>query len=446
MAGWIPTRLRNLLGLDLDAVTSDRIQRLMGLVEDTDLEFKSEPYGVSEGQRKELAYDLAGMANAIGGIVFVGVSEDGNGRATAVAGIDPGHDLAAWIDQVVAERIRPRPSIAQRSIAVEQLEVHIISVEPSTLAPFAVSIGDGGLRYPLRNGSIRTWLHEPDIAERYRRRFAATREVDEQLSQIHEEAAGWVPHREMNDPFSWLVVSLVPDVSGYLALQRGIAESWQEWLRPALRSFPPVGRGVVDVQVGFRSLSFTDLAVPRGAERLYTVGGQLNVDGSGMIVFGSRGSFERVDQSLCAVFDEHVIGDLIKAVGVLSNHAIRTGAAGYGQLGAEIQCRTHPMVLAHYRGGLVDGLIGSRIVRRSTGLSRHSAPLEAASVPGMDLISVARSIAVDLVSAFGFAEPQQITASNQLVRLRFQTDWHEQIERWSHDSGVELIDNYQGGD
>ena len=78
MPGWIPLRLRPLLGADLDEVTVESIQNLVGMREDRDLEFKRERYGTSDGQKKEAAYDVAALANASGGVIIIGMQEDGS--------------------------------------------------------------------------------------------------------------------------------------------------------------------------------------------------------------------------------------------------------------------------------------------------------------------------------------------------------------------------------
>ncbi len=244
MAGWIPPRLRSLLGAEFAELDSDGLNALVGLEEDTDLEFKAQPYETTDAGRKEAAYDVAGIASAVGGLLIFGISEDGNGRAVSIDGfMATPHDFPHWIDQVVADRVRPRPTIAQRSIAVGGGLIHVVSVSPSTLAPFAVSTGDGAVRFPLRTGRTRIWQSEADISDRYRRRFVDSQLQDELLDQVQRWATALVNSTETRPaPWSWLAVSLVPSLPGALELQRGITESWHAWLQPALRSFPTYGR------------------------------------------------------------------------------------------------------------------------------------------------------------------------------------------------------------
>lgn len=81
MAGWIPPRLRPLIGADLDALNADAVQNIIGFPEDFDLEFKRAPHEGNDAGRKELAYDIAQFANSNGGLLVVGIEED-RGNAT----------------------------------------------------------------------------------------------------------------------------------------------------------------------------------------------------------------------------------------------------------------------------------------------------------------------------------------------------------------------------
>jgi hypothetical protein len=82
MAGWVPLPLRRLLGPDLDGVDLAAVERVIGLAEGHELEYKREAYPATDGGAKEAAYDLTDFANAAGGLLIVGIEEDGEGVAT----------------------------------------------------------------------------------------------------------------------------------------------------------------------------------------------------------------------------------------------------------------------------------------------------------------------------------------------------------------------------
>src|SRR5215471_5408117 len=102
MTGWVPPRLRPLLGNQLSEVGPPEIDHLVGIREDYDLEFKLEHHGTGDAPAREAAADLAQMANTSGGLVVFGIAEDAGGTATEVAGlVATQRDDQLWLNQVV---------------------------------------------------------------------------------------------------------------------------------------------------------------------------------------------------------------------------------------------------------------------------------------------------------------------------------------------------------
>ena len=153
---------------------------------------------------------------------------------------------------------------------------------------------------------------------------------------------------------------------------------------------------------------------------------------------GGRGSVGAVpDTSM--VYDEHLIGDLINAVGVLANHAARAGAVGYLSVSAELLSQK-PMLIGQYRADMPGQLHGTRPVPKSTGRSEHNAPLDALVLAGVDRVALARLLALDLLSAFGLPEVQQVTPSGEFALDRFARDRTPHVERWAEAAGVETVE------
>jgi hypothetical protein len=67
MAGFVPPRLANILGHELDGIDAAGLRRLTGVEESDALDFKSAHYGANDEAKRELAADLAAFANAVGG-------------------------------------------------------------------------------------------------------------------------------------------------------------------------------------------------------------------------------------------------------------------------------------------------------------------------------------------------------------------------------------------
>jgi hypothetical protein len=78
MAGF--ARIEALLGAPLADVDEDALQRLVdgAIREDTDLEFKGKLYGNSDSDRRDLAGDVAALANAGGGLIVLGIWQEVN--------------------------------------------------------------------------------------------------------------------------------------------------------------------------------------------------------------------------------------------------------------------------------------------------------------------------------------------------------------------------------
>lgn len=275
MSSWLPPRLRPMLGADLDSVTSQALERLLGLVEDTDLEFKLQPWETTEGGAKECALDIADKANAVGALLVVGVEEDGDGRASRVVPVDAAvGDLGLRVHQIVAQRVSPPPVLTHRAIPIDGGHVHLFTVAPTTRSPHGVAVGGNAFRFPERSGVTRRYLTEPELADRYARRFEAATDQRYRLDATHQRGLDLVPDKsDDTEPWSWLVVSAVAEFPGQLELRRDLTEEWRTWINPALVDFPSFGRNTTaHVTAGFRSLLIHD-DLNRSSLELYSSGG-----------------------------------------------------------------------------------------------------------------------------------------------------------------------------
>lgn len=436
-----------MLGADLDSVTSEALERLLGLVEDTDLEFKLQAWEATEGGAKECALDIADKANAVGALLVVGVEEDGDGRASRLVPVDAEvGDLGLRVHQIVAQRVSPPPVLTHRAIPIDGGHVHLFTVAPTTRSPHGVAVGGSAFRFPVRSGVTRRYLTEPELADRYARRFEAATDQRDRLEVTHQRGLDLVPDKsDDTEPWSWLVLAAVPEFPGQLELRRDLTEEWRTWINPALVDFPSFGRNTTaHVTAGFRSLLIHD-DLNRSSLELYSSGGFLGLAGEGAIVLGhlgGRGSVGAVpDTSM--VYDEHLIGDLINAVGVLANHAARAGAVGHLSVSAELVSEK-PMLIGQYRATMPGQLHGTRPVPKSTGRSAHNAALDALVLAGVDRVALVRLLALDLLSAFGLPEVQQITATGEFVIDRFTRDRKPHVERWAQAAGVLTVEHLPG--
>src|SRR5689334_16945103 len=109
-SGW-SLRLRELFGARFQDVTEDQLRALVdGQVrEDADLDFKQERYGSSDGQKRELAADIAAMANDRGGVIVIGIRDEDD-IAAELTPVATAYGEEGRIRQIAAANISPHVS------------------------------------------------------------------------------------------------------------------------------------------------------------------------------------------------------------------------------------------------------------------------------------------------------------------------------------------------
>lgn len=443
MSTWVPPRLRSILGVDLDLVTAETAAGLLSLPEDTDLEFKSEPWTTTEGGSKECAMDVADKANAGGALVAIGVAESKEGDPHTIRPIEAAPaDLALRIDQIVAERISPPPRVSHCPVTVSGGYVHLLSIGPSTSLPHAVKVGGGALRVPVRSGTTRRMLSEPEIADLYQRRFRTLQSHLDDVRSTRERSVRLASrHDSASDGWAWLALSLVPEYPGNLLIRSGIANEWASWIRGAFWAFPGYGRSKSSTYAttGFRTIVVSD-SQRDGRPEFYAMGAELDVEGRGSLVLGCpKRESQSFREAVLLIFDELVFGDALIGIGVLANHALRANAGGMVTIGAEILTEG-PVALGQFRGRFGEAMLnGSHQIMGATGFSQHSAQLDDIAVPGPSQVALTRVICADLFSAFGLEHVTQVV-DDALYLPAFAGDNHRDVRQWAEDAGVPVRD------
>jgi len=126
----------------IDQLSADDLNSLVsnGVRETVALEYKSEMYGRTQSDVKEMVRDVVALANAEGGIIIIGMTEDDEGTAKA---IKPIADAEMQADRLVAsclsnvsERI---PGLRAVPIQVPNGAVMVVHVPRSYRRPHMVT-------------------------------------------------------------------------------------------------------------------------------------------------------------------------------------------------------------------------------------------------------------------------------------------------------------------
>ncbi|GEB60053.1 AlbA family DNA-binding domain-containing protein [Streptomyces gardneri] len=195
----LPARLTAALGRHPDNLTEADLQRAVDnrIPEGVDLDWKKDFYPGSDAGKKELAKDVAAMANTVGGLLVIGVDDGKQDHAHALAPFEPAPGRGEeWIRSVLANWIQPVvPNVGVRSLpAADEGRIYwVITVPPSTQMPHAVAApgNDYNFRVHVRHGTTTRTLAQSEIAQRYRDRFhAAATDVD----WVHDLAVAGTDH------------------------------------------------------------------------------------------------------------------------------------------------------------------------------------------------------------------------------------------------------------
>ena len=106
-------RLEAMFGDQLSDVTAGACAGAVAnaVQEDFDLDFKAQMYGNGDAEKRDLAADVAAMANSAGGVIVLGVEENEHAQASAAPGIAISDEVERRILQVYR---RDQPGAAGR--------------------------------------------------------------------------------------------------------------------------------------------------------------------------------------------------------------------------------------------------------------------------------------------------------------------------------------------
>jgi hypothetical protein len=215
-------RLTSRLGAEIGDLTPVHLQALceLRMPEDVDLDFKREDAYTTAGQDglDELAKDVTALANARGGLIITGITEDSQGRAHSLSEVAVSDKKIGQMYNGLRARVVPYlPDIWINNLETENgpgMGYVLIAVPGSAIAPHAVRMTSRPqYSFARRVGRTTAWLEESEIAALYRDRFRLAEEHRDKVTKVLELGSDWTRRTRPADAGRiWLEVALVPSV------------------------------------------------------------------------------------------------------------------------------------------------------------------------------------------------------------------------------------------
>lgn len=446
-------RLESVFGAAIDEVTASHIRSLVenGITESFDLDFKEALYGRSDSEKRDLAGDVAALANTAGGVIVIGVAEDDQARATAADGVLLSDAEKTRMLQVIASGVSPLPAVDIHAVpatstttgeesADRERGYFLIVVPRSQAAPHAVIVNDG-FRFPKRNGSTTRYLSEPEVAAEYRERFTRVATQGAQIDRAEQEVIGRLNTTEM----PWLLVSLVPDVPGHMELTQTVGKEFaQTAVQMAVRIGASIGISFMRSYVGRRRLVAEGSG--HGEMKSSWSTADLHCDGSGVFgqyvpdLLAESSSPDHSVQTEQMVDDEGLVLAVMSGLHHLAAHARdRTATAGNALVRATlIPSDGCTMEIGHMRRHFKDS---RSQVKLTEAVSAESVvDIDDMADQGPALVAAAARLADELAQSFGIAELGQFSRDGEIRIRYFGQRSQQELKWWAEQHDVTITD------
>jgi hypothetical protein len=426
---WIG-RLRDLLGALPDEASREQVHSLIAHAkEDADLDFKATLYGTGDSEKRDLAGDVAAMANDRGGLIVLGVAEN-DGVASSEPEVDLSEEEEQRMRHITAALVAPHVEYRVRRIEGTSATrgFYLLIVPPSPLRPHAVRVNNA-LRYPRRDGPTTRYLSELEVADMYRDRFRDERQQLDRLDRIVAQAQG-----ELDDPTRvWLAAALVPNSPGSVEINAPTRLAIERWARSGDLVDGFVGEnlfGSAVAGVGVRRYRIATVYDEPGT--LSSPFAHCHTDGSAVMMFRFP---ELAEPSAGRTVAGHT---LLKAsvamLRLIGRHAVQNAGVA-GDAVVELRLLGPQIHLGAFVLSAVERIREARPVT-GTSSSRHTVPLAQLTGDAQPLLAATALMLSDIYNAFGLAEVSFLTPAGAMRSVYFSG----QTRQWAEEHGVELTD------
>ncbi|MFE0699225.1 helix-turn-helix domain-containing protein [Streptomyces sp. NPDC058872] len=435
-------RLERLFAARLDDVSHAQVAALVDnqVTEHYDLDFKRGLYGNKDSEKRDLAGDVAAMANTAGGVIVLGVDEDDQARACGAPEVNLSDDEVGRIRQIVSSLVSPLPTFDILPIASPEQDDRgflLIAVPRSSNAPHAVLVNNA-LRFPRRNGTTTTYLSEPEVATAYRNRFTGMQ------SRLDEAARYEADLLQRLNPSSttFAVVTLVPDVAGGFTLD---TKALKDFKAEVLHKDPyPVPVNTIWYRTSVGSGRLVADNRMNGNELATRLSCELHESGAGSFaaIVTDRGATapNSLDASASEVGDDYLFNALWGGLRFLAHHARDRAAAGGN---ATVRATIWPVTpelqarLMHSWG--FGGQLGDLQADRPPYASAVF-DIDDLAEDGGPLIAATATLANGIAQHFGQPEALQATTDG-IIRIKY---WHSsmqpRVRAIAQDAGIEVTE------
>ena len=433
-----------MFGAQLSEVTAAHVLGLVAnaVQEDFDLDFKAQMYGNSDAEKRDLAADVAAMANSAGGVMVLGVEENQHAQASAAPGIAISDEVERRILQVTAG-ISPAPPVAVRRIPRDDATPGhgfvLIIVPRSLAAPHAVSVNATSLRYPVRHGTTTRYLTAPEVAAAYRQRLLSAAEQPRRAAEAETQAQDFLA-----DEGLWIQVSVTPELAGNLRIDTATLRQVQRELTGRPTSVFSNYSSSPNLRTGHRRLIISgDMHSGPPFKNDVT---QLHSDGTGTTAqalwdLNRRATPDQEGEpAQYLVSDEAIIECVISGVLLLTEHARdRAQAAGQALIRVQLLNRTgRSFALGSTRAyGFPEALGGSFAVNELP-VAETLADLDDIGSSTVELLVAVHAVLTDVVQSFGVVELAQISDDGRIRRPYWNSQRMPYVQRWAETNKAEI--------